>query len=115
MIETLDLKTSILQRISAGRIQAKIARRDIQDGEVVTACQQACPTHAIIFGNLNDPRAEVTKLKAVPENYGVLADLNTKPRTTYLPRVVNPHPDLPGPSAATAGDDNKPSQDKAHS
>jgi MoCo/4Fe-4S cofactor protein with predicted Tat translocation signal len=107
--------TYCLQRISAGRIQAKVENRGIADGEVVTACQQACPTRAIVFGNLNDPQAQVTKLKSLPANYGVLADLNTQPRTTYLPRVVNVHPDLPEPSVVSPLHDGKPVQDKAHS
>jgi molybdopterin-containing oxidoreductase family iron-sulfur binding subunit len=94
--------TYCIQRISAARIDAKKENRPIRDGEVLTACQQACPTQAIVFGNLNDPQAAVTKLKVSPLNYGVLAELNTQPRTTYLPRVVNPHPDLPAPAAADA-------------
>ncbi len=88
-----------IQRISAGRIAAKKENRSIADGEVVTACQQACPTRAITFGNLNDPQAAVVALKKSPLNYGVLAELGTVPRTTYLARVVNPHPDLPAPAA----------------
>ena len=88
-----------IQRINAGRIEAKKENREIRDGEVVTACQQACPTRAIVFGNLNDPNAEVRQLKQSPLNYGVLAELGTQPRTTYLTRVVNPHPDLPQSTA----------------
>ena len=90
-----------IQRISAGRIAAKKENRAIRDGEVVTACQQACPTRAITFGNLNDQTAAVTTLKQSPLNYGVLAELGTQPRTTYLARVANPHPDLPPPRAAS--------------
>jgi molybdopterin-containing oxidoreductase family iron-sulfur binding subunit len=89
-----------IQRISAGRITAKKENRAIRDGEVVTACQQVCPTRAITFGNLNDQAAAVTTLKQSPLNYGVLADLGTQPRTTYLARVTNPHPALPPPLAA---------------
>ena len=89
-----------IQRINVARIAAKREERTIADGEVVTACQQACPTRAIVFGNLNDSRSEVNRLKQLPLNYGVLAELNTRPRTTYLPRVTNPHPDLEDPSAA---------------
>jgi molybdopterin-containing oxidoreductase family iron-sulfur binding subunit len=92
--------TYCIQRISNARIAAKRENRSIADGEVVTACQQACPTDAIVFGNLNDPKARVVELKKSSLNYGVLAELNTQPRTTYLPRVVNPHPDLPEPAAA---------------
>jgi molybdopterin-containing oxidoreductase family iron-sulfur binding subunit len=102
--------TYCIQRISAARIAAKREHRGIADGEVLTACQQACPTSAIIFGNLNDAQARVTRLKQSPLNYGVLADLNTQPRTTYLPRIVNAHPDLPPPSASE-----RLLQDKAHS
>jgi molybdopterin-containing oxidoreductase family iron-sulfur binding subunit len=59
---------------------------------VVTACQQACPTQAIVFGNINDPQSRVARLKAEPLNYGMLAELNTRPRTSYLARLRNPHP-----------------------
>jgi molybdopterin-containing oxidoreductase family iron-sulfur binding subunit len=86
--------TYCVQRISAARITAEKAQRPIRDGEVVTACQASCPTEAIIFGNLNDPHSRVAKLKATPLNYGLLTELNTRPRTTYLARLRNPHPDL---------------------
>jgi MoCo/4Fe-4S cofactor protein with predicted Tat translocation signal len=82
------------QRIVAAKISADKENRDIRDGEVVTACQQACPTGAIVFGNLNDRASKVAKLKAQQRNYGVLADLNTRPRTTYIAEVFNPNPDL---------------------
>src|SRR5207302_1905638 len=62
--------------------------------ELATACQAACPTHAIVFGDINDSKAEVTELKRSPLNYGLLAELNTRPRTTYLGRVRNPNPEL---------------------
>jgi molybdopterin-containing oxidoreductase family iron-sulfur binding subunit len=86
--------TYCVQRINAGRIQAEKEQRPIRDGEVVTACQQACPTGAIIFGNLNDPSAQVVKMKATPLNYGLLDELNTQPRTTYLGKLKNPNPAL---------------------
>lgn len=86
--------TYCVQRISAGRIAAKEAGREIKDGEVVTACQAACPTQAIVFGNLNDPNSQVTKRKASPLNYGLLTELNTHPRTTYLAKLRNPNPEL---------------------
>lgn len=93
--------TYCIQRISAARIHAKIEQEGvIKDGDVVTACQQACPTRAITFGNINDPKSEVVQQKSSILNYGVLAELNTVPRTTHLARVVNPHPDLPVPAAA---------------
>ena len=82
------------QRISHARIDAKVQGRDIKDGDVVTACQQACPSDAIVFGNLNDPTSVVSKLKAQERNYGLLEDLNTHPRTTYLAVVKNPNPAL---------------------
>ena len=82
------------QRIVAAKIAADKENREIRDGEVVTACQQACPTGAIVFGNLNDKQSRVAKLKAQQRNYGVLADLNTRPRTTYIAGVINPNPEL---------------------
>lgn len=78
-----------IQRINHARIDAKKESRDIKDGEVVTACAQACPTQAIYFGNLNDSDAAVTKLVHEPTNYGLLEELQTRPRTTYLPRFTN--------------------------
>src|SRR5205085_6807240 len=81
--------TYCIQRISHARINAKIEDREIRDGEVVTACQQACPTQAIIFGNLNDSTAAVTKVSREPTIYSLLEELQTKPRTTYLPRFFN--------------------------
>jgi molybdopterin-containing oxidoreductase family iron-sulfur binding subunit len=92
--------TYCIQRINLARIGAKKEDRLVADGEVVTACQQACPTRAIAFGNLNASPSAVSELKRSPLNYGVLAELNTRPRTTHLARVVNPHPDLPAPEAA---------------
>jgi Fe-S-cluster-containing dehydrogenase component len=82
------------QRIMAAKIAADKQNREIRDGEVVTACQQACPTNAIVFGNVNDRASEVRKLKLQPRSYGVLADLNTRPRTTYIAEVFNPNPEL---------------------
>jgi molybdopterin-containing oxidoreductase family iron-sulfur binding subunit len=86
--------TYCVQRINAARIEAKIEDREITDGEVVTACQQVCPTRAIVFGDLNDPNSRVSKLKVSNLNYGLLADLNTKPRTTYLAKLRNPNPEI---------------------
>jgi molybdopterin-containing oxidoreductase family iron-sulfur binding subunit len=82
------------QRIMATRIATDKENREIRDGEVVTACQQACPTGAISFGNINDRSSKVYKLKSQKRNYGVLADLNTRPRTTYIAEVFNPNPEL---------------------
>lgn len=86
--------TYCVQRINHGRIEAKKENRPIRDGEVITACAQACPTEAIIFGDMTDAEAAVSKLKKEPLNYAMLAELNTRPRTTYLARLKNPDPDL---------------------
>jgi molybdopterin-containing oxidoreductase family iron-sulfur binding subunit len=66
----------------------------IREGEIITACQSACPAEAIVFGNINDPNSRVSKLKAQTRDYGLLEDLNTRPRTTYLARVRNPNPEI---------------------
>lgn len=92
--------TYCVQRIRAAEIEAERhpnGPRPIKDGEILTACQQACPAGAIVFGDLNDPAAEVNKWKAQPTNYGLLAELNTMPRTTYLAAVRNPNPAMPQP------------------
>lgn len=86
--------TFCVQRIEQAKIQAKLEDRRVRDGEVVTACQQACPTEAIIFGDLNDPGSKVSRLKRQPIDYGLLAELNTRPRLTYLARILNPNPEL---------------------
>jgi molybdopterin-containing oxidoreductase family iron-sulfur binding subunit len=84
--------TYCLQRIERARISAELEHRAVRDGEVVTACQAACPTQAIRFGNLNDPQAQVVQSKSSPRNYALLAELNTRPHTTYLAKVRNPAP-----------------------
>ncbi len=86
--------TYCVQRINVARIEAKKEDRDIADGEILTACQQACPSQAITFGNTKDADSKVSRLKASPLNYGMLTDLLTKPRTTYLGRIRNPNPVL---------------------
>jgi molybdopterin-containing oxidoreductase family iron-sulfur binding subunit len=83
--------TYCIQRISRARITAEKENRHIRDGEVVTACQQACPADAIVFGNLNDPGSKVVRLKQEPLDYPMLGQLNTRPRTTYLAKVTNPN------------------------
>jgi Fe-S-cluster-containing dehydrogenase component len=86
--------TYCIQRISGARIAEKRDGRPLADGELMTACQQACPTRAITFGDLNDTNSQVRRLKQSPLNYGVLAELNTRPRTTHLARITNPNPNL---------------------
>jgi MoCo/4Fe-4S cofactor protein with predicted Tat translocation signal len=86
--------TYCVQRINQQRIDSEREDRKIQDGELQTACQQSCPADAIVFGNINDPNSRVSKLKAGARNYSLLADLNTRPRTTYLADVRNPNPEL---------------------
>jgi len=86
--------TYCVQRINSARIEAEKEGRPIGDGEIQTACQQACPADAIVFGNINDPTSRVARLKAEARNFGLLADLNTRPRTSYLATVRNPNPRL---------------------
>ena len=86
--------TYCTQRINAARITAEEADRRIRDGEVVTACQAACPVKAIVFGDLNDPGSRVAKLKAQPLDYWMLGELNTRPRTSYLAKLRNPNPEM---------------------
>jgi Fe-S-cluster-containing dehydrogenase component len=86
--------TYCVQRINAAKIRSEEEDRLIRDGEIVTACQSACPAEAIVFGNINDPKSRVSKLKAQSRDYSLLDDLNTKPRTTYLARVRNPNPEI---------------------
>ena len=95
--------TYCIQRITWARIDSeregdkggKITGQ-VRDGELQTACQQSCPTNAITFGNINDRSSKVSKAKSDPRNYSLLADLNTRPRTTYLAEVRNPNPELEG-------------------
>lgn len=86
--------TYCMQRIQSAKITADKEGRGIRDGEVVTACQQACPTDAITFGNMNDPKSKVIRQKNEERNYAVLGDLNYRPRTTYVAGVINPNPAL---------------------
>ncbi len=86
--------TYCVQRIQSAKINAETEGRELGDGEILTACQQACPTQAIIFGDKNDKNSQVAKLKAEPTDYGLLADLNTRPRTTYLATITNPNEEI---------------------
>jgi MoCo/4Fe-4S cofactor protein with predicted Tat translocation signal len=86
--------TYCVQRIQEAKINSEKEDRQVRDGEIVTACEQACPTQAIVFGDINDPASRVAKLKGEDRNYSLLGSLNTKPRTTYLGAVRNPNPEL---------------------
>jgi molybdopterin-containing oxidoreductase family iron-sulfur binding subunit len=86
--------TYCVQRINWARTDAKVQGREIADGEIRTACQQACPSDAITFGDLNNASSQVVKLKAQERNYALLEDLGTRPRTTYLAVVRNTNPKL---------------------
>jgi len=86
--------TYCVQRISWARIEAKVEDRKIRDGEVVTACQQACPADAIVFGDVSDENTRVYRERSDIRAYLLLGDLNTRPRTSYLARITNPHPTL---------------------
>jgi molybdopterin-containing oxidoreductase family iron-sulfur binding subunit len=98
--------TYCVQRIRAAEIEAERewnnpsrpkdvnGRPKILDGEVITACQQACPTGSIAFGDMSDPDAAILRWKAEPHTYGLLAELNTMPRTTYMAAIRNPNEEL---------------------
>ena len=92
--------TFCVQRIQSAEIAQKVkagASGDVQvpDGTIKTACQQACPAEAIVFGNLLDPKSRVSELKRQERDYSVLGFLDTRPRLTYLARVRNPNPKMP--------------------
>ena len=80
--------------LAAGYDLDALGRVIVPDGVIVTACQNACPTQAITFGNLLDPNSKVSKQKAKESEYLLLGELNTKPRTSYLPRVRNTNPSV---------------------
>jgi molybdopterin-containing oxidoreductase family iron-sulfur binding subunit len=85
-----------LQRITRARIMAEERGERVRDGEVMTACQTACPTQAIVFGDLNDPIAAIHAHKSSPLDYTLLEEANTRPRTTYLSKVRHPNARLEG-------------------
>jgi len=94
--------TYCVQRINVARIQSKKEDRKIRDGEIITACQSVCPTRAIVFGDLNDDKSAIAKVKTDPRDYGLLVQLNTRPRTTYIARITNPNPELGAADAHTS-------------
>jgi MoCo/4Fe-4S cofactor protein with predicted Tat translocation signal len=87
--------TYCVQRINRARTDARNEGRRIRDGEIRTACEAACPAEAIVFGDQNDPESRVSKVKSSMRNYGLLTELQTRPRTTYLASIRNPNPEMP--------------------
>ena len=85
-----------VQRIRRAEIDAQVDGRPLVDGQILTACQAVCPAQAIVFGDLNERTSKVREWKESPLHYGLLEDLNTRPRTTYLAALRNPNPDLEG-------------------
>ena len=88
------VKTEKVAQINSAKIEAEKEDRPIRDGEIVTACEAVCPAKAITFGNINDPASRVSQLKADKLSYGLLGELNTRPRTTYLGALRNPNPEI---------------------
>ncbi len=86
--------TYCIQRIHTTKTDKRVKGELLADGDIQTACQQSCPTDAIVFGDLKDPNSRVSKLQKLNRSYGVLAELNTKPRTKYLAKIRNPNPEL---------------------
>jgi MoCo/4Fe-4S cofactor protein with predicted Tat translocation signal len=85
-----------VQRIQSAKIDAEKQDRSVRDGDIVTACEAVCPAQAIVFGDINDKNSRVAKLKASTRDYTLLAELNTRPRTSYQARLRNPNPAMPG-------------------
>jgi molybdopterin-containing oxidoreductase family iron-sulfur binding subunit len=85
-----------VQRIQGAKIAAKREERPLKDGDVVTACQQACSSNSIVFGDINDKTSRVSQARAVDRNYALLSDVGTRPRTRYLGKIRNPNPEMKG-------------------
>jgi molybdopterin-containing oxidoreductase family iron-sulfur binding subunit len=86
--------TYCVQRIQSAKIRSKREYRELKDGEIRTACQQTCPADAIVFGDVNDMNSQVSKWARTDRRFGLLAELGTRPRTTYLGKVRNPNPEM---------------------
>jgi len=104
--------TYCTQRISAARIESEKKNIPIKDGDIVTACQAACPADAIVFGDINDPQSKVAKLKKGERDYNVLNELNTQPRTTYLAAIKNQNHEMPDYRPTTVPDPPKEESEK---
>jgi molybdopterin-containing oxidoreductase family iron-sulfur binding subunit len=87
--------TWCVQRINRAKVAGKLEGENrVHDGSIITACQQACPTKAIVFGDLNDPNSQVAKLHENARSYLLLEELNVRPRLAYLAKIRNPNPEL---------------------
>jgi MoCo/4Fe-4S cofactor protein with predicted Tat translocation signal len=99
--------TYCTQRIEEARISARRQHRPLHGTDIITACQAACPAEAIVFGDLSDPESAVSRNRKKPGHYGMLAELDTRPRTTYLEKRINPNPVLEPRDAAHHAEGNK--------
>ncbi|MDF1564066.1 MAG: 4Fe-4S dicluster domain-containing protein [Deltaproteobacteria bacterium] len=95
-VGVMEKCTFCVQRIQGAKYTAKNEGRPLQDGDVQTACQVACPAQAIHFGDVNDAGSEVAQKKSGPRGYHVLEELNVNPNVTYLAQLRNPSPSVPG-------------------
>ena len=95
--------TYCVQRINEARVEAKKQAREVREGEIITSCQQACPTKAIVFGNIADKNSQVAKLRKDPRSYLLLEELQTRPRTSHLAKLRNPNPEIATKTEAKAG------------
>ena len=86
--------TYCVQRIKEAKLVALNEKRTLRDGDIQTACSQACPSNAIVFGDLNDKNSRVAKLQTLARSYAMLFELNIRPRTQYLAKIRNPNPEL---------------------